>query len=94
MLQPKVLLLDEPTASLDPENIQRFEAVVDHYRQQSQAAVIWITHDTDQAQRIADTHYHLTGHGLEQEPSAGKEPSADKKPSADKSPQRIEQPSA
>jgi len=51
--QPRVLLLDEPTANLDPENVQRVEAVIEDYRRQRGAAVLWVSHDRQQAARVA-----------------------------------------
>lgn len=50
---PEVLLLDEPTASLDQENVARVELLVKQYREQHNAAVLWVTHDQRQAKRVA-----------------------------------------
>lgn len=55
-LQPRVLLLDEPTANLDKKNTQRVERFVMDYRAQHQAAVIWVTHSQEQAMRVASRH--------------------------------------
>jgi ABC-type iron transport system FetAB ATPase subunit len=63
---PRVLLLDEPTANLDPASIRRVEAVVADYRRDRQAAVIWVSHDPDQITRIADRHLRVTGGELRQ----------------------------
>jgi ABC-type iron transport system FetAB ATPase subunit len=60
--RPRVLLLDEPTANLDPENTQRVEAVITEYRRAHKAAVIWVSHDTAQIERVANRHYELA-HG-------------------------------
>jgi ABC-type iron transport system FetAB ATPase subunit len=59
--RPKVLLLDEPTASLDPENAGRIEGLVAAYRRDSGAAVIWISHDGEQARRVARRHFTIAG---------------------------------
>lgn len=50
---PRVLLLDEPTASLDEENVSRVESLVAAYRRETGAAVIWVSHDTAQGRRVA-----------------------------------------
>ena len=52
--QPRALLLDEPTASLDAANVGNAEALIQDYRQQQQAAVLWVSHDPAQIQRVAD----------------------------------------
>lgn len=51
--KPTVLLLDEPTASLDRENVARIESLVKQYRQQHNVAVLWVSHDQDQIKRVA-----------------------------------------
>lgn len=48
VLQPKVLLLDEPTANLDQRNAQKLIELVKTYTQSERAAVIWVSHDVDE----------------------------------------------
>jgi ABC-type iron transport system FetAB ATPase subunit len=57
--RPRVLLLDEPTANLDPENTRRIEAVIAEYRRSHDAAVIWVSHDEEQVGRVANRHYEV-----------------------------------
>ena len=59
--RPRVLLLDEPTANLDPDNTRRIEAVIAEYCQEQQAAVIWVSHDRQQAARVAERCFEVTG---------------------------------
>ncbi|NHQ73539.1 ATP-binding cassette domain-containing protein [Roseovarius gahaiensis] len=52
-LKPKVMLLDEPTASLDPASVLKIEEIV----QEAHSAgtkIIFVTHDPGQAGRLAD----------------------------------------
>jgi ABC-type iron transport system FetAB ATPase subunit len=50
---PDVLLLDEPTASLDEVRTLLVEEVVSAYSKRNQAPVLWVTHDDRQRERIA-----------------------------------------
>lgn len=52
--QPRVLLLDEPTANLDAQNSERIETLIAAYRSACSAAVIWVSHDAQQIARVAD----------------------------------------
>ena len=63
---PRVLLLDEPTANLDPENTRRVEAVIAEYRRSHDAAVVWVSHDGDQVRRVANQHYVIAEGSLQQ----------------------------
>ncbi|MDR9437001.1 MAG: ABC transporter ATP-binding protein [Thiohalophilus sp.] len=51
--RPKALLLDEPTASLDPDSISRAETLLQNYVRDAAAPAIWVTHDPQQQQRVA-----------------------------------------
>ncbi len=51
--RPEALLLDEPTANLDPSNRERVERLVLGYLQAQQAAVLWVSHDPEQRARLA-----------------------------------------
>ena len=55
---PKVLLLDEPTASLDPATTLATEAVLRDCLDQGMAIVI-VTHAADQATRLAGRSYRM-----------------------------------
>jgi tungstate transport system ATP-binding protein len=53
LTRPTVLLLDEPTANLDPYNINLIEqALVDDHRQQG-STIVLVTHNIFQARRMA-----------------------------------------
>lgn len=62
--RPRILLLDEPTANLDPVNTQRVERLVTDYLRRHQAACLWVTHAADQIERIASRALYLDTHGL------------------------------
>jgi tungstate transport system ATP-binding protein len=51
--EPEVLLLDEPTASLDPGSVLAIERIVSAARANG-VRVIFVTHDVGQARRMAD----------------------------------------
>lgn len=53
ILQPKVLLLDEPTANLDPASVLMIEQAITKVRQQG-VKIILITHDQHQAKRLGE----------------------------------------
>ncbi|MBI2860259.1 MAG: ABC transporter ATP-binding protein [Chloroflexi bacterium] len=53
-LDPEVLLLDEPTANLDPVSARRTEELLAAVIRQRSATVILSTHDLAQGQRLAD----------------------------------------
>jgi tungstate transport system ATP-binding protein len=57
-LKPKVLLLDEPFANLDPESEAVFERVIRELPQ-SGCTVIMVTHGREQAGRMADSGLRL-----------------------------------
>ncbi len=65
MNKPRVLLLDEPTASLDPETTAAVEQLVADYRKETNAAVLWVSHDAQQAARVSDRQQQLTATGFE-----------------------------
>jgi tungstate transport system ATP-binding protein len=54
ILQPRVLLLDEPTANLDPYNVGLIEDIVRGLNGASGTAVVLVTHNVFQARRLAD----------------------------------------
>ncbi len=51
--EPKLLLLDEPTANLDPGNIELIEKMIKTLNSTKSITVVMVTHNVFQARRIA-----------------------------------------
>jgi phosphate transport system ATP-binding protein len=51
--QPEVILLDEPTASLDPQGTQRIEELL--FDLKAHFTIVIVTHNLQQAARVSDT---------------------------------------
>ena len=60
-LKPSLLLLDEPTSSLDPIATSRVEASLMQLRQQNDLTMIWVSHSIEQARRIGSRVLLLDG---------------------------------
>ncbi len=58
-VKPDVLLMDEPTAALDPVATQRFEALVKQLK--TRYTIVFVTHDLQQAARLSDLTGFLHG---------------------------------
>jgi len=53
-IEPEILLLDEPTANLDPISTSRIEELITDIVHQYNTTIIMATHDMTQGQRLAD----------------------------------------
>lgn len=53
-IEPEVLLLDEPTANLDPISASKIEELITSIIQHHATTIIMATHDMSQGQRLAD----------------------------------------
>ena len=66
---PDILLLDEPTASLDPISTQKVEELV--YELRTEITVVIVTHNMQQAARVSDrTAFMLAGELIEFTPTS------------------------
>ena len=54
VLEPEVLFLDEPTASIDEENTGIIESIIGTMSKEGRSKIIMTTHDRDQANRVGD----------------------------------------
>lgn len=61
VIQPTVLLMDEPTANLDPYNVKLIEEIVAKENRTRGTTIVLVTHNVFQAKRLA----HRTGLLLE-----------------------------
>ncbi len=54
VLEPEVLLLDEPTANLDPVSTEKIEQLISYVARQRNTTMIMATHAMSQGQQLAD----------------------------------------
>ncbi len=68
-LNPPILLLDEPTASLDTATVAAVERLIDHWfaSAPTEHALVWVSHDMNQAARISTRIARMTSGHLEVE---------------------------
>lgn len=64
--QPKVLLLDEPTANLDPESTRQVEELIRHYQAEKLSPILWVSHSQEQIRRVSNRLLRLTDAGMEE----------------------------
>jgi len=53
--EPTVLLLDEPTASLDPETGDFIRTFLENYKKEKKIAVLLASHNMDEVKRLSDS---------------------------------------
>ncbi len=63
---PEMLLLDEPTSSLDAVSARKIEMLLLHLRSERNLTMIWVTHEREQAERIGGRRLLLKDGKLEE----------------------------
>jgi tungstate transport system ATP-binding protein len=54
VIEPEILFLDEPTASVDQENTEIIEDILMKIKKEGRSTIIMSTHDQDQTKRLSD----------------------------------------
>jgi len=54
IIKPKILLLDEPTANLDPKSTEKIEKIIEDIQKTEDITIIMATHNLIQGQRLCD----------------------------------------
>ncbi len=66
LLDPAIVLFDEPTASLDSDARKQFESIVDRWFAQSATkAILWTSHDHAQIARMTSQQWKIEAGALE-----------------------------
>ena len=58
-LHPEILLLDEPTSAMDPRAAAAAENLIVRWCEEQNGAFLWISHDEEQANRVASRQLRL-----------------------------------
>ena len=62
MNRPRLLLLDEPTASLDPSISQLIRERIKQYTRETRAGIVWTSHNMNEIEAVCDRVLFLS-HG-------------------------------
>lgn len=54
IIEPEILILDEPTTNLDPLSTEKIESMIDEIRKKNKTTIIMATHNLIQGQRLCD----------------------------------------
>lgn len=54
IVKPEILLLDEPTANLDPGSTEKIENIIENIQKNEDIAIVMSTHNLIQGQRLCD----------------------------------------
>jgi zinc transport system ATP-binding protein len=68
--EPELLVLDEPASGLDRASVERLEAILRALRDEHGTTVLMVSHDHDQARRLADHVTEIDGGVLKSGPPA------------------------
>jgi putative ABC transport system ATP-binding protein len=60
LLRPEVVLLDEVTSSLDMQSKTAIEQLLIEWNEQEGTALVWVTHDLEQARRVSKRVWFLS----------------------------------
>lgn len=63
---PEILLLDEPTSSLDSISVQKIENMLLGLQREHDLTMVWVTHEKEQADRIGGRRLTLVNGKLEE----------------------------
>ena len=63
VLEPRVLLLDEPTANLDPANARAMVALLQDYVREHGAAAVWVSHNPEEIAAQGGQRLEVTREG-------------------------------
>ncbi|MBF0448763.1 MAG: ATP-binding cassette domain-containing protein [Magnetococcales bacterium] len=66
--KPMALLLDEPTANLDPETTKQVESLILNYGKANNVPILWVSHDPSQIKRIGHRHIHIEDNQIREIP--------------------------
>lgn len=66
IIEPRLLLMDEPTAHIDKKTIGLFESIIVEYRSKTQMTTLMITHNPDQSHHLFDEIICLNGGLIDQ----------------------------
>ena len=70
-MEPEVLILDEPTAGLDPEGREEILQNIDAYRRAKNATVMMVSHSMTDVARLTDRLLVMNGARLEMDGTPG-----------------------
>ncbi|MEM9644002.1 MAG: ATP-binding cassette domain-containing protein [Planctomycetota bacterium] len=67
LVDPTILLLDEPTAAMDGDSAAKLESLILHWcRAKPDRALVWISHDMDQIRRMTNRRVRLRSGQLDE----------------------------
>ena len=71
-MEPEILILDEPTAGLDPVGREEILANIEHYRQTKNATIMMVSHSMNDVARLTERLIVMNGSKLAMDDVPGK----------------------